>query len=184
MDQKMSDGGQSPREVILRASMAAIRVSGCGWRSDLEDLRFDPVARQYLLPEKAQSYDSLFSVPVLMCRSVGAEILARGGAVTDSARSILKGLRKLSCAAFEQDSLSQVYAEIEEGRAEVGADVSVVSGSLSELCIWMDVIDGLTELKNILTMYEEIDIEGVRERWCEWLEKILGDVRLCAGIGE
>jgi hypothetical protein len=183
MDQNGRNRGQTSRNNLLRsAQIVAIKVSGCGCRSDLEELRFDPVNRQHLLPGDQRSYDSFISVPVSTDRSVGAELLARGGAVADSVRSILKGWRKLSCAAFEQDGLSQLYAEIEEGSANVGTAVRVESGTVSELCLWMDVIDGLNELKNILTMYAEIDLEGARERWCEWLEVILGDVKLVSGL--
>lgn len=183
MDQNKRDNSdQSSRDgLLLSAQIAAIRVSGCGYSRDLEELQFKPVERQHILPEDAQVYDSFFAVPVVEGRTVGAEILARGVAVVDSARSIMKGLRRRLCADFY---LSQIYAEIEQESSDPGAVTSVEAGSVDELYLWMNVIDDLTELGNILAMYQEIVLKGGTDRWSDFLERVIGKIKLSVGIGE
>ncbi len=152
-------------DLFYGVQRVAIEVSGRA--VGLENERFQPMGRQFLLPDERQIYDS----PFLQMYPKNLKVADHLGRICTDAEDDVRSLRTergVRCSNRDPLSLEDVYREI-EGDSYVPAishdDIDVLNG-------WLNLLQGLEELQDIITMYPELATREIRERWLQRLNEL------------
>lgn len=165
--------------VLYGTQKLAVEVSGCSYRLEHEQIPFSPAERQYLLSDERQVYDDDLATPIAEGTTLCSHLIDLSNQINETARALRSERRNVGVSPAP-NSLESLYAEL-EGDAYIPVD----GGRGTELEIlngWLDLLQDLEHMEDVIKMYPEISNFERRESWCDRIRDLSDSINEMHGF--